>query len=154
MQHAIETHNLSRHFGRTEAVVDLTMTVPAGSVFALVGVLVWRPEIGLAVAWGVIIPLAPLLFLAAPGVWRNVCPLAALNQLPRLAGFTRGLVQTPRLKEYAYVIGMAALPRPRLMASGMGLRKCVASYSLLIILSRMSAQPAVFTTSTFRPCFS
>lgn len=83
--------------------------VSVASVFALVGVLVWRPEIGLLVAWGVIIPLAPLLFLAAPGVWRNVCPLAALNQLPRLAGFTRGLVQTPRLKEYAYVIGMAAL---------------------------------------------
>jgi NADPH-dependent 2,4-dienoyl-CoA reductase/sulfur reductase-like enzyme/ferredoxin len=79
------------------------------SVLALVGILIWRPEIGLAVAWGVIIPLAPLLFLAAPGVWRNVCPFAALNQLPRLAGFTRGLVQTPRVREYAYVIGMAAL---------------------------------------------
>jgi len=37
MQSAIETKNLSRRFGRTEAVVDLTMTVPAGSVFALVG---------------------------------------------------------------------------------------------------------------------
>jgi ABC-2 type transport system ATP-binding protein len=37
MQYAIETQNLSRRFGRTEAVVDLTMTVPAGSVFALVG---------------------------------------------------------------------------------------------------------------------
>jgi len=83
--------------------------VSVASVFALVGVLIWRPEIGLAVAWGVIIPLAPLLFLAAPGVWRNVCPLAALNQLPRLAGFTCGLMQTPRLKEYAYIIGMAAL---------------------------------------------
>jgi hypothetical protein len=54
----------------------------------------------------------------------------------------------------ATFIGMAVLPRPRLMASGIGLRKCVASYSLLIILSRISAQPAVFTTSTFRPCFS
>jgi NADPH-dependent 2,4-dienoyl-CoA reductase/sulfur reductase-like enzyme/ferredoxin len=79
------------------------------AVLALVGLLVWRPEIGLAVTWGVVIPLAPLLFLAAPGVWRNVCPFAALNQLPRLAGFTRGLTQTPRMKEYAYVIGMAAL---------------------------------------------
>jgi len=37
MQYAIETQKLSRRFGRTEAVVDLTMTVPAGSVFALVG---------------------------------------------------------------------------------------------------------------------
>ena len=37
MQYAIETVNLSRHFGRTEAVRDLTMQVPEGSIFALVG---------------------------------------------------------------------------------------------------------------------
>ena len=33
----IETHALSRRFGRTEAVHDLTLSVPAGSVFALLG---------------------------------------------------------------------------------------------------------------------
>ena len=41
-----------------------------------------------------------------------------------------------------------------LMASGIGLRKWLASYSRLSILSRTSAQPAVFIRSTFRPCFS
>ena len=53
----------------------------------------------------------------------------------------------------ATFIGTALLPRPRLMASGMGERKCEASYSLLIILSRTRAQPAVLVTSTLRPCF-
>ena len=52
----------------------------------------------------------------------------------------------------ATFMGVAVLPSPRLMASGMGDRKCDASYSLLIILSRTSAQPAVLVTSTFRPC--
>lgn len=33
----IETHNLTRRFGRMEAVHDLTLAVPAGSVFALLG---------------------------------------------------------------------------------------------------------------------
>jgi ABC-2 type transport system ATP-binding protein len=37
MQYAIETQHLSRHFGRTEAVHDLTLNVPTGSIFALVG---------------------------------------------------------------------------------------------------------------------
>jgi ABC-2 type transport system ATP-binding protein len=37
MQYAIETDNLSRRFGRTEAVCDLSLQVPSGSVFALVG---------------------------------------------------------------------------------------------------------------------
>jgi ABC-2 type transport system ATP-binding protein len=33
----IETHNLTRRFGRMEAVHDLNLTVPTGSVFALLG---------------------------------------------------------------------------------------------------------------------
>ena len=33
--------------------------------------------------WKVIIPTLPLLFLVAPGLWRNLCPLAASNQTPR-----------------------------------------------------------------------
>ena len=37
MQHAIETSHLSRRFGRTEAVHDLTLQVPTGSIFAFVG---------------------------------------------------------------------------------------------------------------------
>ncbi len=34
---AIETNNLTRRFGRTEAVQGLTLTVPEGSVYALLG---------------------------------------------------------------------------------------------------------------------
>lgn len=33
----IETHNLTRRYGRTEAVHELTLAVPTGSVFALLG---------------------------------------------------------------------------------------------------------------------
>ncbi|HWE60930.1 MAG TPA: hypothetical protein VHB98_04395 [Chloroflexota bacterium] len=36
--------------------------------------------------WHGFVLVAPLLFLIAPSVWRNVCPLATLNQLPRLLG--------------------------------------------------------------------
>jgi ABC-2 type transport system ATP-binding protein len=37
MTYAIETHGLTRRFGRTEAVKGLTLRVPAGSMFALLG---------------------------------------------------------------------------------------------------------------------
>ena len=40
--------------------------------------------------WKVVIPLLPLLFLVAPGLWRNICPLAASNQTPRALGITQG----------------------------------------------------------------
>lgn len=64
----------------------------AGSVLAYVAVVVAlfvRPAGGLFVFFRVIVPLWPVLFFVAPGVWRNICPLAASNQIPRVAGFSR-----------------------------------------------------------------
>ena len=72
------------------------------------GLLVVRPEQGLFLLWQLVIPIVPAVFLVAPGLWRNVCPLAALNQLPRVAGFTKGLTHTPAIREYSFVIGIAA----------------------------------------------
>ncbi len=37
MRHVIEFEQLSRHFGRTEAVRDLTFGVPQGSIYAFLG---------------------------------------------------------------------------------------------------------------------
>ena len=65
------------------------MALRACSFAALLALIVtlWvRPETGLLVFFGVVAPLLPVVFLVAPGLWRNVCPLAASNQLPRLAG--------------------------------------------------------------------
>ena len=75
---------------------------------ALAALLVVRPEQGLFLLWQLVIPIVPAVFLVAPGFWRNVCPLAALNQLPRVAGFTTGLTHTPAIREYSFVIGIAA----------------------------------------------
>lgn len=65
-----------------------------------------RPEQGLFVFWRLLVPILPLVFLVAPGVWRNVCPLAAANQLPRNLG--TGLALTPPAwwKHYGYVAGI------------------------------------------------
>lgn len=65
------------------------------------------PQIGLFILWKIIIPLLPLVFFIVPGLWRNLCPLAALNQAPRLWGITRGLTHTNTIKEYSYVIGIS-----------------------------------------------
>jgi len=79
------------------------------AAIVIVYLLVVRPETGLFVLWNVAIPLVPAVFLIAPGLWRNVCPLAALNQFPRLAGFNRGLEHTQVIREYSYIIGIVAL---------------------------------------------
>ena len=46
------------------------------------------PSLGLLIFWGVFVPIVPLVFLVAPALWRNVCPMASLNQIPRTLGFT------------------------------------------------------------------
>jgi len=67
-----------------------------------------KPATGLELWWKLAIPLLPLLWLTAPGLWRNICPLAATNQTPRLLRFTRGLTIPSWYREYAPVVGMAA----------------------------------------------
>ncbi|WP_405490935.1 FAD-dependent oxidoreductase [Nocardia sp. NBC_00511] len=66
-----------------------------------------RPTAGLFWFFKVIVPLLPGLFLIAPGLWRNTCPLAATNQLPRLFGFTRALTPPAWLQRRGYLIAVA-----------------------------------------------
>lgn len=62
-------------------------------------VLLVRPDGGLFFFWKLFIPVAPLLLFVALGLWRNICPLAAANQTPRVLGFTRGRRAPPWLAE-------------------------------------------------------
>ncbi|MCA8946258.1 MAG: hypothetical protein KDB29_08525 [Planctomycetes bacterium] len=48
----------------------------------IVAMLLFRPPLGLYLLWDVLIPVAPLLLVLAPGVWRNVCPLGSVSLLP------------------------------------------------------------------------
>ena len=77
------------------------------AALVVAGLLIASPDDGLFVMWKLVIPLLPLLFLVAPGVWRNLCPLAASNQTPRVLGLTRGLTAPKWLKEYGYVIAIS-----------------------------------------------
>lgn len=50
------------------------------TVVLLAGLVVW-PQITLVVLWDMVIPLLPATFLVNPLLWRNVCPLATLNEV-------------------------------------------------------------------------
>ncbi|MEU6585016.1 FAD-dependent oxidoreductase [Nocardia sp. NPDC046763] len=74
---------------------------------ALIVTLFVRPAGGLFVFFKIVVPLLPGLFLIAPGLWRNTCPLAATNQLPRLFRFTRALTPPAWLQQRGYLIAVA-----------------------------------------------
>src|SRR5262249_7355997 len=77
------------------------------AALALIATLLLKPALGLRLLWQLAVPVLPLVWVLAPGVWRNSCPLAATNQLPRLARFSRAL-ETPKwLREHGFVIAVA-----------------------------------------------
>lgn len=81
----------------------------ASIVGALVvsGLLIAAESTGLKLFWGAIIPALPALFLIVPGVWRNLCPLAASNQTPRALRISYALTPPEWLKRYSYVIAIS-----------------------------------------------
>jgi NADPH-dependent 2,4-dienoyl-CoA reductase/sulfur reductase-like enzyme/ferredoxin len=82
--------------------------VLAGAV-ALVVVLVVDPTDGRRVLWRAVIPALPAIFFLAPGLWRNLCPLATANQLPRRLGFQRMRAAPRWFHQWAYPISIALL---------------------------------------------
>lgn len=74
---------------------------------AVIVALFVRPAGGLFALFGVVVPLLPAVFLVAPGVWRNVCPLAATNQIPRVLGFSLAKAPTNLLYARGYLIATA-----------------------------------------------
>ncbi|HEX4829904.1 MAG TPA: FAD-dependent oxidoreductase [Trebonia sp.] len=65
-----------------------------------------RPAGGQFWFFKVIVPLLPILFFTAPGLWRNICPLAASNQAPRWLSFTRALTAPDWLRRYGALISI------------------------------------------------
>jgi NADPH-dependent 2,4-dienoyl-CoA reductase/sulfur reductase-like enzyme/ferredoxin/pSer/pThr/pTyr-binding forkhead associated (FHA) protein len=73
---------------------------------ALVIGLFVRPAGALFAFFKVVVPLLPIVFFVAPGLWRNICPLAAANQAPRVLGITRGFTSPVLLRRYGYIIAL------------------------------------------------
>ena len=82
----------------------LLRLITMAAVVGLCARCVLNPEAGLRLFWTVVIPLLPVLFAFAPGLWRQVCPLALANQIPRTFGFSRAIRLPAPLKRAAPLI--------------------------------------------------
>ena len=102
-----------------------------------VALFVW-PTQALAAFFKIIVPLLPILFFLAPGLWRNICPLAAANQAARVFGFSRAATTPNWLQRRGYLIaiglflGIASARLVLFNASG-------AATGILLILTIVSA---------------
>lgn len=84
-------------------VLRLASVAAAGALWVA---LLLRPRTGLFVFWSLLVPLLPLFFMLAPGLWRNLCPMAAANQLPRVSRLTRGLPLPRWLERHGYAVAV------------------------------------------------
>lgn len=105
--------------------------------FGLVAASVLSPPLGLFIFWGLFVPLLPLVFLIAPAMWRNVCPMASLNQIPRTLGFTRGLTLPLRVQQYAPLISaglfLAIVPFRKVLLERSGLTLAIFLLTVLAL---------------------
>ena len=85
---------------------DLFRWGSMAAAVALVCIAFTMPSLGLRLFWGLYAPLLPLVFLAVPGLWRNICPMAAVSQLPARFSFSRGLrMPTSVQRKAPYISG-------------------------------------------------
>jgi len=73
--------------------------------FVLVAALVLWPASTLHLLWDMVIPLFPALFLLNPMLWRNVCPLASLNE--RRVETRNIAAPSPEFLRVGWIVGIA-----------------------------------------------
>lgn len=56
------------------------------AAIAVTILLLASPTLGLYLTWDLLVPLVPATLLLAPRLWRNLCPIAVVHQLPRRLG--------------------------------------------------------------------
>lgn len=68
--------------------------------------LFFAPQFGLRLLWTLIVPSVPALLVFAPGLWRQVCPMAFLNQSPKRLGFSLSRTLPGWLESRAYTVSV------------------------------------------------
>jgi len=82
-------------------ILTLLVTLGFAALLAL------NPGVGLRLWWGLAIPVLPAILVIAPGLWRQVCPMAFLNQIPRMTGSSRNRPLPAKWKDAAFLIAVA-----------------------------------------------
>jgi len=76
---------------------------------AILCCLLFYQSTGLLLFWNILIPLAPALLVVFTGLWRNICPLATTNLLPRHLRLSKGKKLTARQSGVLNLVAVVAL---------------------------------------------
>ena len=80
----------------------------------ILALLIFLPEIGIHAFWNVLIPIAPILFVVAVGLWRNTCPLASTSLISNHLHFSKKkrlkVKQRGRLQLISVILLLVIIP--------------------------------------------
>jgi len=93
---------------------DKNIVKPLQTIFFLlgpiiVGLLLFKPQLGIDIFWNILIPIAPLMVFLLPGLWRNICPLAYTSLLPSKFGMGKKLIISNKLSGTFQMMGVILL---------------------------------------------
>lgn len=77
-------------------------------IFIFIALLFW-PILGVRLFWNALIPVAPALLVFATGFWRNVCPLATTNLIPRHMGLSKKKIMPRQMQAWLSLLAVLAL---------------------------------------------
>jgi hypothetical protein len=80
-----------------------------GVGMVLVSLLWFMPGLGIPLMWNVLIPVAPALITLAPGLWRNICPMATFHHMPKHLGISQHKRMPEWMAAIFGLIGVAGL---------------------------------------------
>ena len=86
--------------------------------------------------WNIAVPLTPLGFVLTPGLWRNLCPLATINQLPRILRLSLAARLPSFLGQWSFALAGLAFVA---MVAARPLLFEKASHALLALLAILAA---------------
>lgn len=90
----------------TWRIIQVIAWLIGAGIFIL---LLFLPKAGLLIFWNILIPVAPALLVVAPGLWRNVCPLATTNLLPRHFNLSKKKKMPVALQSKLQLVAVIAL---------------------------------------------
>ncbi|MFZ4769820.1 MAG: hypothetical protein ACOYLO_06530 [Ferruginibacter sp.] len=104
---------------------------------AILFCLLFYPALGILLFWNILIPVAPALFVLGAGIWRNVCPLATTNLLPRHLGLSKrkrlSISQLGKLNLIAVITLFMIVPLRHAIFNSNGIATALLIISMAII---------------------
>ncbi|MCH7905195.1 MAG: hypothetical protein IH944_11625 [Armatimonadetes bacterium] len=136
----------------SDKVHKLILAVAALAAIIYAGLLptiwIW-PEFGLRFLWFLVIPLAPMVLLAAPNVWVSICPISTFQTLGRKLGWKGGKRLSPevsaKLQTFGWALMFVGIPTRHLWFNTIGW--ATASVAIAITLVAVGAGLFYFTLS-------